>query len=286
MEERNVKYPIAAIVLACATTACAGGGAPGTPGPEPPLAYGMPPESPLVYTAADSMYMDMDIGGQAVQVSVESSATVQTSFSDAAGVFTVEIRYTDMSGSFSNSMAPTIPLSNADIPGPATLTLAPDGDVTAVRLPEASAAFTQVLGAESSYRRFFVRLPGVVVQPGEMWTDTVSLTEDISGMRTESSQIITSTLLGDTIVDGRRLQVITSDISGTTTIAGMNQGFEIRQFINNASTASTLWDPARRALFERVETGTSRGSMELPAMGMTGIPIQMSSTAVLRLRNR
>jgi hypothetical protein len=232
------------------------------------------------------MYMDMDIGGTPVSISVQSSATVESHFTDAPGAFTVEIRYTDVSGSFSNSMAPTVPLSNADIPGPATLTLAPDGDVTVVRLPEASAAFTQVLGAESSYRRFFVRLPGTVVQPGEMWTDTVSLTEDISGMKTESSQIITSTLVGDTLVDGRPLQVITSDISGTTTIAGMSQGFEIRQYINGASTAITLWDPARRVVFERVETGTSQGSMELPAMGMTGIPIQMSSTAVLRLRDR
>jgi hypothetical protein len=286
MEERNVKHRIAAIALGLSTLACAGGGAPGTPGPETPLAYGMPPASPLVYTTADTMYMDMDVGGQAVQVSVKAAATVETSFTDAGGVLNVEIRYTDISGSFTNSMAPTIPLSNSDIPGPATVTVAPDGAVTVVQLPEASEAFRQVLGAESSYHRFFVRLPATVVQPGDMWTDTVSIAEDIGGMSSESSHIVTSTLVGDTLVDGRRLQVITSDIAGTTTIAGMTQGMEIRQFINNASTATTLWDPARRAVWERVETGTSQGSMELPAMGMSGIPIQMSSTAVLRLRDR
>jgi hypothetical protein len=66
----------------------------------------------------------------------------------------------------------------------------------------------------------------------------------------------------------------------------MAQGFEIRQHINGTSTATTLWDPVRRVVFERIENGTSQGSMELPAMGMTGIPIRMSSTAVLRLRDR
>jgi hypothetical protein len=284
MEERNVKSRIAAIVLAVSTAACAGGGSPGTPGPDAPLAYGVAPASPLIYETADTMTIDMDIGGTAVQVSARSDATMEATFTRAGDALQAEIRYTAMSGSFANSMGPSMPISNADIPDVATLRLARNGEVSGVEVPEASEAFRQIFGAESSYRRLFVRLPARAVQPGEMWTDTVSTTEDIGAMTSESTQIVTSTLTGDTLVAGRRLQVITSDITGTTRVAGVNQGMEIRQLLNGSSSAVTLWDPARGAIVERIETGTAQGSMELPSMGMTGLPIQMNSTSVMRLQ--
>jgi hypothetical protein len=255
MEERNVKSRIAAIAVVLSTAACAGGGSPGTPGPDAALAYGVAPASPLIYETADTMTIDMDIAGTPVQVSARADATMEAAFTRAGDALQAEIRYTAMSGSFANSMGPSIPISNADIPDVATLRVERNGEVSGVELPEASEAFRQIFGAESSYRRLFVRLPARVVQPGEMWTDTISTTEDVGGMTSEITQIVTSTLTGDTLVDGRRLRVITSDITGTTRIAGMNQGMEIRQLLNGSCT----WRH-RRADRDRYRTGLNGAS--------------------------
>lgn len=280
-----MKYRIAAIALTIGAAACAGSGSPGSPGPGSALAYTMPAVNPLVYTSADTVAIDMDISGTFVQVSVESNASLETRFSQAGSALQAVIRYTGLSGSFNNTMGPPMPLSNSDIPGPATVTVHRNGAIDVVELPESSEAFRQILGSETAYSQMFVRLPGRAAQPGEMWTDTITTTEDAGQMTTEMTRIVTSTLVGDTTVSGRRLQLISSDIRGTTRISGMNQGMEIRQYLNGAFTATTLWDPARNAVVERVENGSAEGTMELPGMGMTGMPVRMSSKSVLRLQS-
>lgn len=287
MEVRNVIQRTTAIALILAATACAGGGAPGAraPAPDPPLAYGMPPVTPLVYGTADTVRIEMEIAGTAVQVAVHARSTMEAGFTHAGGdALNAIIRYTAMEGSFSNSMAAPIRISDSDIPAPATLRLDPRGEATVVDLPEATETFRQVFGSEGAYRRLFIRLPGRVVQTGAVWTDTVSLSEDVGPMVNETTQVITSTLAGDTVVNGVRLQIINSEISGTTRISGSNQGFEFRQILNGASTAVTLWDPVRRTIVERTETTNAQGSMEMPAMGMTGLPVRMTSTAIIRLQ--
>ena len=142
----------------------------------------------------------------------------------------------------------------------------------------------QLLGAESAYRRLFVPLPGRAITNGSMWTDTVTIDENIGAMRNRSTYILASTLTGDTAINGRRLLVINSDVTGSTTIAGTSQGVEIRQDLSTSASVVSLWDPAANVLFERTETGSATGSMSLPAMGMTGVPVSTKSTSVVRLR--
>jgi hypothetical protein len=130
----------------------------------------------------------------------------------------------------------------------------------------------------------FVRLPGRAVPSGTSWTDTVSINEETAGMSTAVRSIVISTLRGDTTVAGARLLVIDSNIDATQQVSGNNQGVEVRQNIAGTSNAVTLWDPARGVLVERREEGVLTGTMELPAMGMSGLPVNVRQSQVIRLR--
>lgn len=268
----------ASIVAGC------GGGSTGSPSPGMALAYTVPTPNPLQYEFADTAWIAIDMSGTQVDINAEAAGTIEARFEPAANGVTAEIRYQSLSGRFANSMAGTITVGDSDLPGAATLIVDRRGQVTVSSLPEASGAFRQVLGSEGAFRRLFVRLPGRAVAPGTTWTDTVTVSENIGEMNSSSTSIVTSTLAGDTIVGGRTMLVIRSDIEGTTRIAGQTQGFEVRQQFQGTSTAVTLWDPDRRAVVERVETGSAAGTMELPAMGMAGIPLTMGSSSTMRLR--
>lgn len=277
-----MKTRSAAILATFAAAACGGSG-PGSPSPAP-LAYSMPEANPLAYTAADTVRIEMNMQGMPIDVTMRSEAVMEATFEAAGSSLEADIRYTSLAGSLANSMGPSISVSDRDMPGTARLRVSPQGDVTVVELPESNEAFRQLLGAESAYRRLFVPLPGRAITVGSMWTDTVTIDENIGSMRNRSTYVIASTLTGDTAVDGRRLLVINSDVTTSTTIAGTSQGVEIRQNLSSSASVVSLWDPDASILFERTETASASGSMDLPAMGMTGLPVSTQSTSVVRLR--
>ncbi|MGH7502467.1 MAG: hypothetical protein ACREL7_12010 [Longimicrobiales bacterium] len=264
--------------------ACGPGGAPGTPSPgSDALAWAVPGTNPITYTIADTTAISMNMGGQTMQIDAGSVATLDLALAPATeGNVSATVTFLDLEGRFSDPMGSTTTLSAADLPGPARLTVGSTGEVTLNEVPEMTAAALQVLGSESTFKRLFQPLPGRIVPPGTQWMDTVRTVDVNEGIRATTTSVVRSTLIGDTAVDGRRLMVIRSETEMTTTVAGNAQGFEIRQNLTGTSEGLTLWDPALGAVHERREVAQLNGTMEMPAMNMTGIPVDYVNRTVMR----
>lgn len=272
------------LALAMLAAGCSSSG-PGSPAPGgAALAYTQPTSGPLSYQVGDTAVVTMDIMGNPVQINMMSQAVVGLSLDPVGDGLAGTLTFASLSGEMSNSMGPGLSVGDADKPGPTRLTVDPRGMVTVTSKPEISSTLAQVLGSETYVQRMFVRLPGRVVPPGTSWTDTVSVNEETAGMSTAVRSVVTSTLRGDTTVAGTRLLVIDSKIDATQQVSGMNQGVEVHQNIAGTMNAVTLWDPARGVLVERREEGVLTGTMELPAMGMSGLPVNVRQMQVIRLR--
>jgi len=263
--------------------ACASGSGPSSAGPARALAHAMPSTNPLAYVVADTGTILMDIAGTSVAIEGNSHAAIQLEYAQAGTGLRTIVRFTALAGSFTNSMGPTQTITASDMPGPATLVIGPRGNATVTEKPAMTATAAQILGSESAYLRLFTRLPGRVVAPGTEWTDTVDVNDQAGEMATQTRSVVTSVLAGDTMLAGRRLHVIRSQVQATTQIAGTNQGFEIRQSLTGTSSAVTLWDPALGALVEHTEITTMTGTMEMPTMNLSGIPVTYANRHVMRI---
>jgi hypothetical protein len=273
---------ISLLGLACASGAQPGGSA----GPRvDALAYGMPETNPLTYLAADSLEISMEMAGMSVQVAALAESTLQLAFANAASGLTATLTFLTLSGQFTNSMGPSTTIGESDKPGPTTLTVSPRGEIRILQRPTMTAALQQILGSESMFQRMFTRLPGRAASPGEEWVDTMNVTDEAEGMTTTNQIVVRSTLAGDSTVGGRQLKLIRSEATIHTTMGGSVQGMEIRQRLEGTTTATSLWDAARGVLVERIEFQNSNGTMDMPSMNMTGIPVTARGKGILRLQS-
>jgi hypothetical protein len=225
------------------------------------------------------------MGGMNVDVAINAAATMQLDFASAGSGLNATLSYLTLSGAFTNSMGPSVTIGDGDKPGPATVSVSPRGAITVLNRPaQLSATVRQVLGSESIYQRLFTRLPGRAAASGDSWVDTLSVSDEAEGMTTSNIMILRSTLAGDTTVGGRSFKLIRSEGTSETNVAGNVSGFDLRQALTGTISAVTLWDAARGVLVERREYTSSSGTMDMPAMNMTGIPVSSRGQATLRLR--
>ncbi|MGH7504086.1 MAG: hypothetical protein ACRELX_00470 [Longimicrobiales bacterium] len=268
--------------------ACGGAAsAPETPAPTgaPAFAYALPESEPLLYELADSGGFTMQIEGAGeVDVDVVGHATTQLDFEPQGDGFSVTVTVSDLSGTFTNSMGPTVTVGNEHRPPPAVLTVGHDGEVTMVDQPQFAAPLSQIFTPEGLYKGLFIRLPERAVEQGLAWTDTIRTEGTNEGMTVSTTSIVTSVWSRDTTVSGRKLAVIESRLQNTIEVSGTTQGMEIRQNLEGSGTATSLWDPAARVLVERIEIGQASGTTDLPTMGMTGMPVTAHSHQALRLQ--
>jgi hypothetical protein len=125
----------------------------------------------------------------------------------------------------------------------------------------------------SFFRRFYVRLPAGTVRRGAVWVDTISATDDNAGTKAVLNDVVTSTFVGDTTVNGRSVALITTSSQRTLNVSGTSQGVEIAQKLTGTSTGRVLWDAQRRLLVSRTESAQLSGTFDLPQMGVTGMPV-------------
>lgn len=287
------RSPAVAVLLACA--ACAGAPAgrtsPPTPGeparaPAPP-AFSFALAAPLsaTYELADTGTIRIDIAG--TQVDVVAAARVGSQVDLVPGVDGIHatVRVTSVEGSASNSRGSSVVAGPDDVPGPAEVAVSRTGVVTIVQQPEFPDDLQRVLRPGEFYRAFFLRLPGRDVARGAAWTDTVTVTERNQGLASETTSIVTSVWERDTVVAGKTLNVIASQIRSSARVSGMAEGVELAQTIQGQSTATTLWDPQRRLVVERHARGEASGTTDLPAMNVSGMPTSMAASTHLWLRS-
>ena len=286
LEIRTARTSLAGLAV-LALAACAGGSTtPGAPSPgEPVLAYRMPAGEPLVYELGDTSTLHMEMAGMGnVDVTIQARTTAELDFSPQTSGVQAVIRVTDVNGQFANSMGPTITVDNQHRPGPATVTVDRTGEVVIVEAPVFTDVLSQIVTPEGLYRSLFIPLPGTDAMRGATWTDTVRIDEAPQGMSAQTVSIVRSRWERDTVVAGRTLAVIVSDVENTVDLAGTTQGVEIRQRLRGTARRVSLWDPVAAVLVERIENGQASGTTDLPGMNITGIPVSAESHSSLRLR--
>lgn len=275
------------ILAAGAVTACGS-----NPPPEPPapsgtvLGYSAVAPAAATYVFTDSSGFDIQGGAIGnINARIGTAGTANVAYAQNAGALEATITITDFDGSMVNSAMGGGPTATeSDVTGAAVVTVAPDGAPTIGAMPELTRAAESVGLSKSFFRRFFARLPARAVQPGTSWVDTVDVTDDSGGTTAQVRDILTSTFVKDTVVNGRTLAVISSTADRTLSISGVNEGVEIKQTLTGTSTGRVLWDAERGMLVTRVESSELSGTFDLPQMGMTGLPVTARSNSTLTLQ--
>ena len=87
----------------------------------------------------------------------------------------------------------------------------------------------------------------------------------------------TSTLIGDTVVGGRRLSLVTTEADVTIELMANVSGMEVTQSMSGPETGFYLWDPRRRALVQQEIDRDLEGTVKVPV-----VPSPMNLTAKQR----
>ncbi len=261
---------------------CAGAGDPAQP---PALAYGEPDPNPATYTFSDTASFEIQAPGYGVmEVETAHTGTAELRFQEGAGGYDVQVRFPELDGSFRSAGQGEERITASDVGGPIGVDLSFRGVVAVVDTPAVTAAFEEVVGVEALVRPLFVRLPGYAVRAGARWVDTVVTREESGGTASTGTSVIVSTLLGDTLVNGRRLLRIGTHTETSLEVVGTSGGAEIEEQLSGTVEGRVLWDPEASLLFARTESGELSGTLVLPGTGAPAMPVSARVRRAVALR--
>ncbi|MFW5947758.1 MAG: hypothetical protein ACOCUW_04635, partial [Gemmatimonadota bacterium] len=259
----------AVTVVALLLAACAG-----PPGPAPAgLGYEVPDPNPATYSFSDSTAFSIESGVGRMEVLTTSVGTAELEFRDEPPGYRVEVRFPRLDVAFETPAQGAVRADEADVDGPVVVRLGARGDLVVVDTPALGATLAEVTGPEGLVRPLFVQLPGRPVREGARWVDTVTTREESGGTVTRSTSVITSVLLGDTIVEGRRLLRIRTSASHDVEVTGVSGGVDVEQRLTGESWGRLPWDEASDVLFTRFEEGELTGTLTLPGTGAAPLPV-------------
>ena len=258
MRSRAVVAVVAA-VTAVSTAAC-GGGPPAPRG----LAFGLPTPLAVTYSMADTAFMDIDAGGQAMQASMASAATLGATFARAADGVQVTFELEDLAATVGNPMG-SQSADESGVTGPLVVSFDRRGAATVISQPQLTETASQFYQPLSVAHGIFPRLPGRAAAVGETWTDTIRY-EGTQGPGTvKALWVITYVVAGDTVVDGRSLVKITMKGTTESSTGGVITGMDFTQAITGSLDGWVLWDQQRGLLVESYADSDGRGTMEVSA---------------------
>ena len=250
------------------------------------LAYTITAPATMTYEFTDSNSFNIRGGAIGdIGVSARATGTAEAALAPRSSDLEMRVKITDLTGSFTNSaVGGTTNVTEADVQGEAVLTVTPRGGFTIAQLPTTTRGAQGIGMGAGFFRRFVVRLPAGRVQRGASWTDTVSASDNNAGVRSAVHDVVTATWARDTVVAGRTLNVLTHSAQRTLEIAGTSEGVEIAQKLSGTATGYTLWDPQRNLIVERYENTDLSGTFDLPAMGVSGLPVTAKGFGRIILR--
>lgn len=240
-----------------------------------PLVYAAPEPETVRYGFADTSRVALDAGPMGImRVLSAESGVAEVTFRRAGPGVDATVHVVDYAGRFENPGQGEMHADEGGITGAWTLRLDPRGRVEVLDTPSLSPAVREIAGTESLVRPLFVHLPGAAADAGAVWVDTVSLTERTAAAVSRARTIVTSTLVGDTLVARRRLALIRTESATQVEVEGTSGGVRILQRLSGTLHGTVLWDAAASMLVQRVESGELTGTLELPAMGFEGLPVE------------
>ncbi len=269
-------------LLVAPLAACASGTAsPGEMAAPPALAYSVPPGSAATYIQGDTVEMEMDMGGQMMDVTVAMAATLDLAYAGAGDAVEVTATYRDFEITASNPMAGTQRGDESEIEGPIVFTIDRTGAGTLVSAPTIGGVAAQAVSPGAMAAGFFPRLPGRAVMAGETWTDTVSIRTEEDAGTNEGTTVYVFTAVGDTVVGGRSLLNVSFTMDDQRTSMMSQQGADIRQDVSGEGDGFYLWDAGRNLVVEQYVEARLRGTMEVSVAPM---PFGLDMVVVQHLR--
>lgn len=278
----NRRSALAIIATAFATTAVAACSGAGGPAPARPLAYDVPtpPMATFEMTNTTVVTISTPMGDMAVNTGAD--LTLAMTFERVAEGVRVTGSVENFQASMENPMMGTQSVDGDDVSGTLEYVIGRRGDVEVTSLPELPAAAAQMSPFASIARELLPPLPDAVVEPGGMWVDTVTWTTDVESMETTSTGILTYTLVGDTLVEGRTLLNFAVSGEVSADVEGNMGGMAITQNMAGSTAGFILWDAERGLPAYQESDREMEGSMS--AAGMPPFAMSASGTTRVTLR--
>lgn len=261
-------------LLLAGVGACAGSQRPGTP-EGPPLGYDVPEPVRSVYAFSDTAEFSIDADRMGMMnVLSAQSGVAEVALRPTPDGVEATVRVESYSGRFENPNQGATTADEGDITGAWTARVDRRGVLEVIGEPSLTPRGRQVASGESLIRPMFAYLPDRPAGPGAEWVDTVMVTDTVGGRVSRAWSVVTSTLVGDTAVSGRRLLLIRTSSLTQVEVGGASGGVEILQRMSGTLRGTVLWDGERSLLVARWEDGALRGTLELPGMGLAGLPME------------
>jgi len=236
----------------------------------------------VTYLTGDTTIMDIDAGGQAMQAAVNQSTTLGATFARAAEGVRVTLEVKDLTASVVNPMGTTAG-DESGITGPLVMNLDRRGIVTVVSQPQVSEAASGFFQPLSLAHSFFPRLPGRAAAVGESWTDTIRFEGPQGPGKVSSTAVMTYTVEGDSLLDGRSLVKIAMKGNAESTAGGVITGMDFTQSLAATLTGWILWDQGRKLMVESYSDADGRGTMEVSAAPFP-LGVRMKSQSRVKLQ--
>lgn len=277
MSRKNLLALVSAASLA---TGCASGGP--EPTPPPVLGFGQHATASALYHVADSTRMSLPTPMGDMTMQDVSRATLDLAFAEDAAGTRVTATVTAFEAKTESSMTGVQTADAGDVEGALVFVMDGRGAVDVVSVPETSGLAGDRARFTAVAHGLFPRLPDRAFEPGLSWTDTVAWSSEGD----ESVQVTTAyrySLTGDTIVDGRRLAVISvSGDSGITIDADMG-GMATVTTLEGSEAGSALWDLERGLLHSLALDQEFEGSVQLEMVGVPDLPVEIHTQWRVRL---
>ncbi len=274
MQTRHLQLAAAGVLLA----ACGGG----PPGP-PVLAFGNESMSEATYESESSTTASISMMGQSLQMTQAGTVVYGVTFTDQADGVGIVMTVEDLDATISNPMGTPISLDEGMVEGDLTFRMDRTGNTTLTGSPDVSDEASQMISGLTLAHTFFPGLPGRSIATGESWVDTVSyFGEEGPGERRETA-VITYTLEGDVVVDGRSLLRIGLEGTSESAQEVEMEGVSVSQEGEVEVEGHILWDPDRGVMFEAERRFSGTGSASVPMIPQE-LPIRIEGSETTRLQ--
>ena len=277
-----MKSVAASFVLLFALTACAG---PGGMGPGGGLMYQVPETPSVVYVTGDTSNIQIDAGPMgSLQMRGTGTSTLAVAFARGEGGIQVTATFQELSARLSQPMGGAQTATEADVVGDLVFSMDSKGHTSVVSLPETKGTAGKLANPQGLAYEFFPLLPGGAVSPGDTWTDTLAYLIETDEGTSDTNTIMTYTLQGDTVVDGRSLLHIS--VMGTADVvsSAVTEGMEVTQIFSGDVAGTILWDAARSLYVSGYFERDMDGTVEVPAAGMPPMPLTVTGKSHVKLQ--
>ena len=282
---RGTFAPATSITLVVGAVAL-GGCVPGLGFPAPvALQYGAPAVDTAVYSFADTARLTVDAGPMGpMRVTTSNTGTTRLHFDPLTVGLGVTLTFPRLTSTYETAAGGTDRGTQDDLVGAIRLRVGPSGDIVVADTPRFLPPLDRITGPESLVRPLFIRLPNRPVQVGDQWVDTVTTRETVDGTSTRATSRITTTLVGDTVVDEVELLVLRTEAENRIETTDTSGAVRLVQRVEGRTSGRAHWDPERRLLVLREEEGRLAGTLQLVGVDRDPLPVTATVRRYVELR--